>query len=81
MLCSINIQVKRIGGGFGGKISRPSHIAAACAVAAQTLKKPVRVFLDLETNMSMLGKRLPYIMRYEVRLTYPNPSEFCLLNL
>ncbi|XP_021958024.1 xanthine dehydrogenase [Folsomia candida] len=63
---SINIQVKRIGGGFGGKITQPAHIAAAAAVAATTVRQPVRIVLDIETNMKMLGRRLPFYMKYEV---------------
>ncbi|XP_035702304.1 xanthine dehydrogenase/oxidase isoform X3 [Folsomia candida] len=63
---SINIDVKRIGGGFGGKITQPAHIAAAAAVAATTVRHPVRIALDIETNMKMLGRRLPFYMKYEV---------------
>ena len=62
------MQVKRVGGGFGGKIIRATFVASGCAVAAYVTKKPVRVVMDLETNMRMLGKRFPYLMKYEVRL-------------
>ncbi len=58
--------MKRVGGGFGGKIVRASFVAAGCAVGAYTANRPVRVVLDMETNMQMIGKRLPYLMRYEV---------------
>jgi xanthine dehydrogenase/oxidase len=66
---SINVHVKRLGGGFGGKLTRPAQIAAACAVAAYTIRKPVRVQLDLETNMSLVGKRAPFYMKYKVAKT------------
>ncbi len=62
--------MKRVGGGFGGKIVRASFVAAGCAVGAYAANRPVRVVLDMETNMQMIGKRLPYLMRYEVRLNY-----------
>lgn len=39
---------------------------SACAVAAHTLNRPVRVALDLATNMEMVGKRNPYLMKYEI---------------
>lgn len=33
------------------------------------MNKPVRLNLDMETNMRMMGKRDPYLARYEVRLS------------
>ncbi|XP_021954654.1 xanthine dehydrogenase [Folsomia candida] len=64
----VNIQVRRLGGAFGSKITRCSQIATACAVAAQVVNRPVRVALDLETNMKMIGKRNPYLMKYEMEV-------------
>ncbi|KAB7507046.1 Indole-3-acetaldehyde oxidase [Armadillidium nasatum] len=63
---SINISVRRIGGGYGGKISRANITASASAVAAHKLKKPVRVALDLSTQMTLVGWREPYYSRYKV---------------
>lgn len=48
--------------------SKANHIATACAVGAYISRQPVRIVLDLETNMRMIGKRLPYLTKYEVRL-------------
>lgn len=61
------MQVRRLGGAFGCKISRSVHVATACAVAAHNVRKPVRVVMDLESNMKLIGKRLPYYSKYEVR--------------
>ncbi|CAL8096692.1 unnamed protein product [Orchesella dallaii] len=63
---SINVQVRRLGGGFGGKATRTTFVAAAAAVATWVTGRPCRIVLDLETNMSMLGKRLPFHIPYEV---------------
>jgi xanthine dehydrogenase/oxidase len=63
---SIQVQVRRLGGGFGGKATRSGHVAAACAVAAYVSHRPVRLTLDLNTNMRLIGKRLPYLIKYEV---------------
>ncbi|CAL8096700.1 unnamed protein product [Orchesella dallaii] len=63
---SINMQVRRVGGGFGGKISRTTFVATAAAVATWVTRRPCRIVLDLETNMTMIGKRLPYQIPYEV---------------
>ena len=61
----VNISVRRLGGGFGGKISQQNNVAAACAVAAHKLRRPVRMKMSLRTNMMMLGKRLPYLFKYK----------------
>nr|CAD7401854.1 unnamed protein product [Timema cristinae] len=62
----ININVRRLGGAYGAKISRSCQIATACAVAAHTLNKPVRIVMKLETNMESLGKRNDVATDYEV---------------
>ncbi len=38
-------------------------MAAACALAADKLDRPVRVVMDLKSNMAMMGKRLPYLIK------------------
>jgi len=63
--CQVNVIVRRLGGAYGGKISRATHVAAACAIAASALNKPVRIQLDLATNMTMVGGRLPYYCKYK----------------
>jgi xanthine dehydrogenase/oxidase len=42
-------------------------VSAAAAIAAHKVNKPVRVVLDLRSNMEMFGKRLPYMGKYKVR--------------
>lgn len=66
-LFSVNVEVKRIGGGYGGKIYLPNGIAAAASVAAKKLNQPIRLWLPLEDNMRMLGKRNPYVFDYKVK--------------
>lgn len=60
------MEVKRIGGGFGSKITRASLVATACALAAYKLNCPVKVILDIETNMKAIGKRNASYSKYEV---------------
>jgi xanthine dehydrogenase molybdopterin-binding subunit B len=64
--CRVTVTVRRLGGGYGGKISRPAQIAAACAIAAHKLGKPVRHVMSLRTNMEAMGKRPPYVHTYKV---------------
>ncbi|XP_070000799.1 uncharacterized protein [Penaeus vannamei] len=63
---NINVSVKRIGGGYGSKISRQHVVSTAAAVAAWKLRQPVRVVVDLNTNMTYAGWREPYLAQYEV---------------
>ncbi|KAG8325288.1 hypothetical protein J6590_071543 [Homalodisca vitripennis] len=61
----INVTVKRCGGGFGGKISRATLPACACALAAYLLQRPVRIVMDLESNMRAVGGRYLFLINYE----------------
>ncbi|KAL7640339.1 UNVERIFIED_CONTAM: hypothetical protein RMT77_008603 [Armadillidium vulgare] len=58
--------VRRIGGAYGGKITRPTLLASAAAVAAHKLRKPVRIVLDLQTQMTIVGWRDPYLSEFKV---------------
>ncbi|XP_025084733.1 xanthine dehydrogenase-like [Pomacea canaliculata] len=66
---SVNLEVERLGGAFGGKITRNSLVAGACALAALIMQRPVRLVVDIHTNMKTMGKRLPVIGDYEVGFT------------
>jgi xanthine dehydrogenase/oxidase len=47
----IDVQIKQIGGGFGGKTTRANIVATAASVAAHHLRKPVKIFMDLNDCM------------------------------
>ncbi|KAK6190255.1 hypothetical protein SNE40_002166 [Patella caerulea] len=66
---SITVEVKRIGGAFGAKITRNCPVSTACALAAHILKRPVRLMVNIHTNMKSLGKRMPCFARYTVGFT------------
>jgi xanthine dehydrogenase/oxidase len=65
-LQTANVEAKtiRLGGGFGGKEVRPPYFAVAAAVAAWKTRMPVRVALDRNTDMQMVGKRHPFKGNY-----------------
>lgn len=59
-------QVKRMGGGFGGKESQSAPFAAMAALAASKLKRPVRICLTKDDDMIMTGKRNPFENLYKI---------------
>lgn len=61
-----NISVKRIGGAFGAKISRNAICSSAAVLACYKLRKPIKLWLPLNVNMKMIGKRFPFSANYEV---------------
>lgn len=62
----INVRVKRLGGGFGGKESRSVILSSAVALAAHKTGRPVRCMLTREEDMVTMGQRHPFIAYYKV---------------
>lgn len=65
---AINMKVRRLGGGFGGKISRSVQLACAASVAAHLLNRPVRLIMTIEANMNIVGKRYACNNNYSVEV-------------
>lgn len=63
---SVNVIVRRVGGAYGGKITRPGQIACAAAIVAHLQGKTCRFVLPLQTMMKVVGKRLPTKSNFEV---------------
>ncbi|XP_077986023.1 xanthine dehydrogenase/oxidase-like isoform X2 [Glandiceps talaboti] len=62
----VSCKIKRIGGGFGGKIDRPNAFAAAAAVAARKLNRTVRAVMSRDTDMKATTRRVPMMAKYKV---------------
>jgi xanthine dehydrogenase large subunit len=62
----IEVDVTRLGGGFGGKEDQANAWASVCAVATQLTKKPVKYALSRMEDMRMTGKRHPYSADYKI---------------
>ena len=59
------VEVRRMGGAFGGKETQANHIAAWAALLANATKRPVKLRLARDDDMIMTGKRHRFLTRYE----------------
>jgi xanthine dehydrogenase large subunit len=53
----VSVECRRMGGGFGGKESQSAVWAAAAAICAARLKRPVKLRADRDDDMLVTGKR------------------------
>lgn len=60
------VQCRRMGGGFGGKESQPALFACVAALIASATGRPVKVRMDRDANMVMVGKRHDFVAEYDV---------------
>lgn len=63
---SINMHYRRIGGGYGAKITRSIQVACSCAIACKLTNRPIRFVMSLEANMEVMGKRYALLNEYDV---------------
>jgi xanthine dehydrogenase large subunit len=63
---AVTVEVRRMGGGFGGKESQASLIACIASALAWKSGKPVKYRLDRDDDMIMTGKRHDFKISYEV---------------
>ncbi len=63
---AVTVEVRRMGGGFGGKESQPTIIAGVAALLAWKTRKPVKLRLPRDDDMRATGKRHPFYFRYDI---------------
>jgi xanthine dehydrogenase/oxidase len=56
-LNNIDVDIKRLGGAYGGKTTRSPFVASPVTLAAWKLNRPVKVMMPRDVDMSMIGKR------------------------
>ncbi|REC57897.1 xanthine dehydrogenase molybdopterin binding subunit [Rhodosalinus sediminis] len=61
---AVRVEVRRMGGGFGGKESQGNALAVACAVAARATGRPCKMRYDRDDDFIITGKRHPFVIRY-----------------
>ena len=60
----VQVEVRRMGGGFGGKESQGNHPACLTALAAHLTRRPVKMVYDRDDDMKITGKR------HDIRIAY-----------
>ncbi|XP_016926106.4 uncharacterized protein [Drosophila suzukii] len=65
---SIQLQVRRVGGAYGAKVTRCNLVACATALVASKLRRPARFVQTIESMMETLGKRWACRSDYEFRV-------------
>ena len=60
------VEIRRMGGAFGGKETQGNHYAAWSALLANATRRPVKIHLKREEDQIMTGKRHRCLSKYEV---------------
>lgn len=63
---AVTVEVRRMGGGFGGKETQAAQWACIAALGTWLTGRPCKIRLDRDDDMSMTGKRHDFRADYEV---------------
>lgn len=63
---NVVVEVRRMGGAFGGKETQANHTACWTALLSWTTRRPVKIRLFRDDDMKITGKRHRFLSRYEV---------------
>ncbi len=63
---AVNVEVRRMGGAFGGKETQAAQWAIITAVFANLTDRPVKLRLDRDDDMRSTGKRHDFLIHYDV---------------
>ncbi|MCZ8076152.1 MAG: xanthine dehydrogenase molybdopterin binding subunit [Paucibacter sp.] len=62
----VQVQCRRMGGGFGGKESQSALFACVAGLAASRLRRPVKLRLDRDDDFMITGRRHGFDYRWDV---------------
>ncbi|MCW5720526.1 MAG: xanthine dehydrogenase molybdopterin binding subunit, partial [Devosia sp.] len=63
---AVTIEVRRMGGGFGGKETQGNLFAAVAALAAKKWNRACKIRPDRDDDMQATGKRHDFVVDYDV---------------
>ncbi|MCX8475749.1 MAG: xanthine dehydrogenase molybdopterin binding subunit [Sphingomonas sp.] len=62
----VTVEVRRMGGAFGGKETQAAAFAAAAALVAAKTRRPAKFRADRDDDMAITGKRHDFAIGYDV---------------
>lgn len=62
----VEVQIRRMGGAFGGKETQANHVAIWTGLLAQATRRPVKIRLFRDDDQKMTGKRHRFLAEYSV---------------
>ena len=62
----VDVEVRRMGGGFGGKETQGNHVAAWAALLANVTRRPVGIHLFRDDDQKITGKRHRFLSKYKI---------------
>jgi xanthine dehydrogenase large subunit len=65
---AVQVECRRMGGGFGGKESQSALFACVAAIAAARLRRPVKLRLDRDDDFLITGRR--HCFHYQAEIGY-----------
>ncbi|MFP2504806.1 xanthine dehydrogenase molybdopterin binding subunit [Buttiauxella gaviniae] len=65
----VTVDMRRMGGGFGGKETQAAGIACHAALVVALTGRPAKMRLSRRDDMRITGKRHPFFVRYDVGFT------------
>ena len=63
---AVTVNMRRMGGGFGGKETQGNLFAAVAALAAKKFNKAVKIRPDRDDDFQITGKRHDFVVDYDV---------------
>lgn len=63
---AVRVEIRRMGGGFGGKESQGNALAVSCALVAARTGRPCKMLYDRDDDMTITGKRHDFRIEYDV---------------
>jgi len=62
----VDVEVRRMGGAFGGKETQGNHVAAWAALLANATRRPVGIHLFRDDDQKITGKRHRFLSKYQI---------------
>lgn len=62
---AVEVEVKRMGGAFGGKETQGNHFACWSALLSYKTGRPVKINMFRDDDQKITGKRHPFLIDYE----------------